>query len=257
MVVRIYLIQAAILWVCALIVRYFSKTYPNPNAPFAASFTRSIACAYLLVVASATAYTFWQLGGSFSAGETRELIFTTNQDNYFVFAMAGDAALACVLLLTCRGSRLSLRDLGVKAPTLSYGLAVFIGLVSLGLVVAMRSLLIPESVGHYRNPQNWNDSVFKVQGTIQFIWVIWIVGVVPCTEELMFRGLLRLKFGAAMGRSAAVFLQACAFSAMHVDPGQFWVMLLIGLTLGCLMELTGSIVGPLFVHAMANAFALI
>jgi uncharacterized protein len=72
-------------------------------------------------------------------------------------------------------------------------------------------------------------------------------------EELLFRGLLQPWMG--------LLPQALIFGLVHQMPGPsrwIWVTwaLLVGLVLGALFELTGSLLGPLAAHALVNGLNL-
>jgi membrane protease YdiL (CAAX protease family) len=72
-------------------------------------------------------------------------------------------------------------------------------------------------------------------------------------EELLFRGLLQPWMG--------LLPQALLFGLVHQMPGPsrwIWVSwaLLVGLALGALFEVTGSLLGPLAAHALVNGFNL-
>jgi membrane protease YdiL (CAAX protease family) len=72
-------------------------------------------------------------------------------------------------------------------------------------------------------------------------------------EELLFRGLLQPWMG--------VLPQALLFGLVHQMPGPsrwIWVSwaLLVGLVLGVLFEVSGSLLGPLAAHALVNGFNL-
>lgn len=72
-------------------------------------------------------------------------------------------------------------------------------------------------------------------------------------EELLFRGLLQPWMG--------LVPQALIFGLVHQMPGPsrwIWVTwaLLVGLVLGALFELTGSLLGPLAAHALVNGLNL-
>jgi uncharacterized protein len=73
-------------------------------------------------------------------------------------------------------------------------------------------------------------------------------------EELLFRGLLEPAVG--------VIPQAIVFGVAHQIPGPSrWVWVtwatVMGLALGAMFQLTGSLVGPLIAHAMVNAINLL
>jgi uncharacterized protein len=72
-------------------------------------------------------------------------------------------------------------------------------------------------------------------------------------EELLFRGLLQPWMG--------LVPQALLFGLVHQMPGPsrwIWVTwaMLVGLALGALFELTGSLLGPLVAHALVNGLNL-
>jgi CAAX protease family protein len=72
-------------------------------------------------------------------------------------------------------------------------------------------------------------------------------------EELLFRGLLQPWMG--------LWLQALLFGLVHQMPGPsrwIWVSwaLAVGLVLGVLFELTGSLLGPIAAHALVNGLNL-
>jgi membrane protease YdiL (CAAX protease family) len=72
-------------------------------------------------------------------------------------------------------------------------------------------------------------------------------------EELLFRGLLQPWLG--------LLPQALVFGLVHQIPGPsrwVWVVWasLMGLLLGCVFALTGSLLGPIVAHAVINGFNL-
>ncbi len=72
-------------------------------------------------------------------------------------------------------------------------------------------------------------------------------------EELLFRGLLQPWLG--------LWPQAILFGLLHQMPGPSrWIWagwaFLVGLALGALFELTGSLLGPLVAHALVNGLNL-
>jgi len=72
-------------------------------------------------------------------------------------------------------------------------------------------------------------------------------------EELLFRGLLQPWLG--------LWPQAILFGLLHQMPGPSrWIWagwaFLVGLSLGALFELSGSLIGPLVAHALVNGLNL-
>ena len=85
--------------------------------------------------------------------------------------------------------------------------------------------------------------------------VVLVVLVGPFVEELLFRGvgfsLLR-----PFGRAVAVVGSALAFAAVHGLVEGFALILLLGLGLAVMREVTGSIVPGFALHATFNAVAV-
>lgn len=83
---------------------------------------------------------------------------------------------------------------------------------------------------------------------------IWLLAAVSSVgEELLFRGVLQPVVG--------LLPQALLFGLVHQLPGKSrWVWVLwagvVGLALGLLFQLTGSLVGPILAHALVNAMNL-
>jgi CAAX protease family protein len=83
--------------------------------------------------------------------------------------------------------------------------------------------------------------------------IVVVAGLSSFGEEMLFRGLLEPAIG--------VLPQALLFGAAHQITGASrWVWMawatLVGLCLGAMFHLTGSLVGPLLAHALVNALNL-
>jgi membrane protease YdiL (CAAX protease family) len=81
--------------------------------------------------------------------------------------------------------------------------------------------------------------------------------IVPVGEEIFFRGLTLGALRRRLNRHLAVLVSAVFFAAAHV----FWVELLpiafLGIVLGYLYELTGSLVPGMIAHGVNNIIALV
>lgn len=83
--------------------------------------------------------------------------------------------------------------------------------------------------------------------------IVVVAGLSSFGEEMFFRGLLAPAIG--------IVPQALLFGAAHQITGSSrWVWVawatLVGLALGAMFQLTGSLFGPLLAHAMVNALNL-
>lgn len=89
----------------------------------------------------------------------------------------------------------------------------------------------------------------------------------PISEELLFRGLVFCR-ARRLGRWAAYVISAAAFAAIHIMGyvGSFSVLRLLlcflqyipaGVVLAAGMDVTGSIITPMLIHACINAVAVL
>lgn len=76
-------------------------------------------------------------------------------------------------------------------------------------------------------------------------------------EELFFRGLLQRGLERRLGAAAAIALAAVAFGAAHGDPVHGAAAVPLGIYLGALAWLDGSIRPALAAHALNNAVAVL
>lgn len=95
-----------------------------------------------------------------------------------------------------------------------------------------------------------SDEVLK-QPYLLMVSIMGILG--PFSEEFVFRGVI---FGSLRksGRiTAAILLQAFLFGLMHMNFNQFCYAFVIGIALGILVEVTGSLWAGFLMHASINA----
>jgi glutamate-5-semialdehyde dehydrogenase len=90
-----------------------------------------------------------------------------------------------------------------------------------------------------------------------FGWALLFVVVAPVTEELFFRGIIlrRLLQGHSVRR--AIGISSLLFMAIHLNPWQFPVALIIGIGLGWVYSRTASLVLCMLGHAFVNFTVLI
>lgn len=99
----------------------------------------------------------------------------------------------------------------------------------------------------------------QVQGSRGAILLALLVGVAlapAVAEELLFRGLLQGALRPRLGGAGAVAGSALLFGAAHLDPAHALGAAVLGLYLGALRELTGSIRAGLVCHAVNNTVAV-
>ena len=72
------------------------------------------------------------------------------------------------------------------------------------------------------------------------------------TEELLFRGALQRPLVSRLGRRAGIGLAAALFGLAHLDPVQGPAAFCLGLYLGSVAELAGSLRAAIFCHVANN-----
>jgi membrane protease YdiL (CAAX protease family) len=121
----------------------------------------------------------------------------------------------------------------------------------LGLAVATAIIAFTRvTVKRFGWAQRLHAELRPVARDLTLVQILVIAGLSSLGEELLFRGLLVPTVG--------VVLSALLFGAAHQIKGPSrWVWAgwatAVGLMLGAIFALTGSLVGPLLAHAVVNA----
>ena len=97
------------------------------------------------------------------------------------------------------------------------------------------------------------QSLLHVEG---YFWleILAVVIVIPIVEELLFRGILQGEVRRVAPPWLAVLMSAVAFALFHIMPFQIAFVIIPGLVLALVYELTRNIVIPIFMHMVYNFF---
>lgn len=170
----------------------------------------------------------------------------------FAAAYALLGALAAAIATWWRhGSPLSHPDPWLPyEPVASHAYSALLGITfGLGLAVSTR-LVVPRFRWAGRLHAELRPLAAELSGTgIAVLAVLSSLG-----EELVFRGLLQPSIG--------LWAQGLLFGLLHQTRGRSrWVWVswatLVGLLLGAMFQLTGSLIGPLLAHALVNFLNLL
>lgn len=162
-------------------------------------------------------------------------------------------ALAWISRAKGRGSLMA--DFGLKlAPQ-----RVWLLLAGLGLQFALGITLLPilQLVGPDGPPQDLIRQAEKVQGPAYLAVALSAGFLAPLAEEVLFRGLLLRSLLRRMSATAAILVSALIFGLVHV-PGNLSAAVGLpaftglGILLGAVAYSTGSLTGPVFLHAGFN-----
>jgi len=96
------------------------------------------------------------------------------------------------------------------------------------------------------------------RGTEGFILAVIVVAIIaPVVEELFFRGFLYTAFRKRWGIVAAAILSSVIFAFFHFNLFNFIPIVIIGIALVYLYEVTGSLGPPIMLHALNNLLSVI
>lgn len=171
----------------------------------------------------------------------------------------GVVILLAVWLLGRRDGRVSLADLGLRRPRLSWPTSLLLTALALGISfggTALYALLMkPLGVDWLLPPDLPRDLVF--QGLAAFWTFEALSGFTPLTEEIFFRGFVMAGLVSRFGVVGAAVGSALIFSVFHLHPGVLLPIFFTGLLLAGLYYVTGSLWLPIIAHAAQNTIALI
>lgn len=134
-------------------------------------------------------------------------------------------------------------------PSPRYGYSIMLGLSFGALVVMLTRFAVPR-FGWAKTLHTALRPFARGMATTDIALLALLSGF---GEELLFRGLLQPEVG--------LLPQALLFGIVHQLPGPsrwVWVLwaTLMGLVLGAVFQLTGSLLGPLGAHALVNGLNL-
>ncbi|MBV9126514.1 MAG: CPBP family intramembrane metalloprotease [Verrucomicrobia bacterium] len=145
-------------------------------------------------------------------------------------------------------------------PTLSRALWM-----ALGLVLAAYPLLLGAAALAQRIPgmpvlKSGQDEeavrLFKASLSLESRTAMIVAAVViaPLVEEFLFRGYLYPIFRRYFGVMTGIFLNSALFAAMHVHLPSLAPLFVLAVCLTLAYEATGSLLVPMAMHALFNAF---
>lgn len=104
--------------------------------------------------------------------------------------------------------------------------------------------------------QNYIDAVESLQHAEGYFWleILAVVIMIPIAEELLFRGILQGEVRRVAPGWLAVSLSGIIFALFHVMPFQIAFVIIPGLVLALVYELTRNILIPIFMHMVYNFF---
>ena len=164
-------------------------------------------------------------------------------------------------LLAVAGAALSaapVRErLGLRAGRLSGGLLVLVVFGTVALSHALDAVIDLAQLGEHGPLAEIEAALAGIRG--RALWLALLgIGLAPgIGEELLCRGLVQRGLAPRLGAPAAVVLAALLFGALHLDPVHAGFAAALGLYLGILCHLAGSVRAAIACHAANNLCAVV
>lgn len=140
-----------------------------------------------------------------------------------------------------------------EASPVGYAVIAILGMCAcflLNAVLSMSGLAELLSSGY----EDTADSIYSSP-----LWVQYLVAavLVPCIEELIFRGLIFRRMRTYLIPSLAAVISAILFGVYHTNLLQFIYATCLGILLAYVYEEFRTIIAPILLHAAANAFSIL
>lgn len=189
-------------------------------------------------------------GSSFAtdAAEPDEPLY---ESSFFVASVAGLTLMIGVALLVSAGATrelLALRRPRSWPAALGLSLLVLVAIFAVGAVVG---LFLDPAGEQGLLPERWpppDAAVFALNAAA-------VVAGAPLAEELLFRG-AGYSLLERLGPATAIVLSSLAWAAAHGLVEAFPLIFALGIGLGILRRMTGSVLPAILLHAVFNALAL-
>jgi sodium transport system permease protein len=192
---------------------------------------------------------FFYVGTPLQLRDTRSGLLLTQ-----LFVIAGIPLLALRFWGIPPGAALGLK----RRPKPLAMLLVLIGAPAATLIAALVGIAqglfleVPES---YRELM---ERIFQAQGGVNLVTAVVVFAIVPgICEELLFRGFVLRGLATRLSPPMAIAWTAVLFGAFHFDMYRLLPTTVLGLILGALVWLTGSLWPAMLLHAANNTIAVL
>jgi membrane protease YdiL (CAAX protease family) len=153
------------------------------------------------------------------------------------------------------------RPLNIKILSLAFLALIFFQIFVSGYSV-LQEHLIPNSLMYeYENLKETIEGLYHSllggDTYFDFLRSILIAAVVPAiAEEFVFRGFLQRTLEEKLKPVIAIIISGVFFGMIHFNPIDMLPLIMIGIFLGYLAYVSGSIIIPIIIHFANNAFAI-
>jgi membrane protease YdiL (CAAX protease family) len=132
--------------------------------------------------------------------------------------------------------------------------AIYAVLSTIALIPVVASLMAV-AISFLEIPQAWLEAAYELVRAedlpeLLYVWSVTAL-LVPVGEEFVFRGVLQNSLSSRFHAAVAVLIASAAFGVLHV--WRFPAGFVLGVLLGALYEITGSLITPVVAHVTVNS----
>jgi membrane protease YdiL (CAAX protease family) len=166
-------------------------------------------------------------------------------------------AVVFILHFTVGQYKDQLTTLGISAKNIGknifYGIVGYIAAAPM-LVLVLAVIAIIVNLTKYIPEKQPVVELFLKESNQQFLILtsIFTAVVGPLIEELFFRGFMYNAFKKRIGIFWAMFITSAVFASLHTNIVGFAPILVLGMLLAYMYEMTGTLVAPITIHVIHN-----
>jgi membrane protease YdiL (CAAX protease family) len=136
---------------------------------------------------------------------------------------------------------------------------VLYSILSAAALIPLAASLMAVMVSRFNVPEEWLEASYELihAGDLSELFRVWVVAavLVAVGEEFVFRGVLQNSLMGRFSGWAAVLLSAAVFGILHA--WRFPAAFVLGVFLGVLFIVTGSLVVPIVAHITINSVVVL
>lgn len=183
-----------------------------------------------------------------------------------IYAIGSATIVALILVLVQNSFARGLKGFGLRLRTapkdLGYALLTLLTVWPLILATMSVTMLVTKLFRgpEYRIPQHEVLKLLTEYPTVplEVILVVASVIVAPIVEEMVFRGLFQTMIRSYSGRPwLSIALTSLLFASVHGEPTHWPTLFVLSLGLGYAYEHSGSLLRPMFMHAVFNGISVV
>ncbi len=186
--------------------------------------------------------------------------------DHLAYSLGSVVAVVFILILVHLGFVRGVKGWGLRLRTVPHDLALaFANLLAvwplmMGMIVLVMHLGKALSGEDFQIPQHGQLELITTSTSVplQVMIVVMAVVVAPVIEEMLFRGLFQTMIRSHLDRPwLALATTAAMFAVIHLENPEHWpALFVLALGLGYAYEKSGSLLRPIFMHAMFNGLTI-